>query len=53
MYFEINLVLPYFYNQFARKAFQSFLGVYQDILAYLVFYFSIIFAFGIIGAQVI
>lgn len=53
MYPIANLVLPYFYNLFARKAFQSFIGVYQDIIVYLVFYFSIIFAFGIVGSQII
>jgi hypothetical protein len=46
-------VLPYFYNDFSRKAFQSFVGVHKDIVAYLVFYFSIIYAFGILGSQII
>jgi hypothetical protein len=29
------------------------MGVYKDIVAYLVFYFSIIYSFGILGSQII
>ena len=48
-----NVVLPYCYNQFARKALQSFISIYRDIICYTIFYFSIIFAFGIVGTQLI
>ena len=49
----INVVLPFLYNRFARRALQSFASIYKDIICYTVFYFAIIFAFGIIGTQLI
>ena len=53
MYPSTDSVLPYFYNRFARNAFHSMVSIYQDIIAYTVFYFSIIFSFGIVGSQLI
>lgn len=49
----VTVVLPYFYNFFARKALHSLFSASKDIVVYLVFYAILIMVFSIVGSQII
>jgi hypothetical protein len=51
--FIVNIVMPYFYNFFCRKALHSLYSAGKDIIVYLVFYTILIMTFSIVGTQII
>ena len=53
LYWLDNSVMPYFYEEFSRKALLSLTSTYKDIIAYLIFYSILIIGFAVAATQLI